>query len=96
LIYSKHCYFARFIITETITCKTFTKLYTGVSYKPSSDSLEDIKKELENIFPIKNHPSHMTLKDIVIDTLKKKAYKLLNKSEPNLNLFESIDTLIQG
>jgi hypothetical protein len=94
LIYSKEQYFTRFIITDTISLKTYTKIFTGMVYKPSSNSLEEIKKELETLLPfIKN--TNIPVNKSVKDKVLKIAYKILHKTETQFNIFEPIETLFK-
>jgi hypothetical protein len=94
MIYSKTCHFARLIVCETITFRTYVQLYTGMAYKPGANTQEDIRKELEKIFPIVGASTQSNKKDGIIFRVKMMAYKLLSKTEKNLKLFEALDNIL--
>jgi hypothetical protein len=62
-------------------------------YKPKNNSLEDIRKELENVLHVIDK-EHMCIKDKLKEKIKKVALTILNKTETNIKLFEPLETFM--
>jgi hypothetical protein len=64
-----------------------------MSYKPSSTSLEDIKKELESVLPLNKDLDTYIHKEVMRQKITAIAYRILNKTESHINFFEPLENL---
>jgi hypothetical protein len=94
LIYSKTNYFLRLLITESLSCRSYSKIYLPYEMHSYNFNMDQLKKELETRFTFKklNNESHPYRKVIKI-LLTELTHNILHKTN-HLTQFDNFETII--
>jgi hypothetical protein len=96
IIYSKVSYFIRVLITESLTCRSYSRIFTPYYMHSYTSNVDELKKDLESNFKL----GKKFLEDV---NYKKKFKMLLNEIamgilQKNLYLkqYDNIDVLLSN
>ena len=92
VVYSKETFFMRLMLTESITCRSYAKVYLPLDMLcAQSNTINETKKELEKKYRLdkKLLSNKKGLKQVIVE----EAEQILTKN-PSLVLFEHIDVII--
>ena len=92
VVYSKETFFMRLMLTESITCRSYAKVYLPLDMLcAQSNTINETKKELEKKYGLdkKLLSNKKGLKQVIVE----EAEQILTKN-PSLVLFEHIDVIV--
>ena len=92
LVYSKENYFLRLMLTETITSRSYSKIYLPYLMCRKENDMGLLKKKLEEKYKISKKFFHDTKK--LRKIIENETQQILTKN-PNLIIFENIDIILE-
>ena len=92
VVYSRENFFLRLMLTETVTCRTYSKLFLPYIMMSTITNMNELKKNLEYKFNLskKLFKNKKKLRQVLYD----ESENMLTKN-PHLVIFENIDIILE-
>ena len=92
LVYSKENYFLRLMLTETVTSRSYSKIYLPYNMFMKETDMSQLRKKLEEKYKIskKFFSDTKELRKII----ENETQQILTKN-PNIIIFENIDVILE-